>query len=114
MTKAIIAVAAFVAALILLVVAAGVRDPVVDQETPAAAPAAPAVHPGFIYGRVVTDIDSAVLEGRLRWGRDQEAFWTDYFNGAKDDNPWAAHAIKERSPIEIFGLAIGSRERSSN
>jgi hypothetical protein len=113
MTRTTIAAAAFLAALILLVVAAGIRDPVIDQEVPAAAPAAPEVHPGFIYGRV-TDVDGGTFEGRMRWGRDQEAFWSDYFNGAKDDNPWAAYALKKRNPIEIFGFEIGSRERASN
>jgi hypothetical protein len=49
-------------------------------------------------------------------GGDQEAFWGDYFNGSKDENPWVAHAPperlpKERRPIEIFGLRIAERER---
>ena len=72
-------------------------------------------HQGFLYGRVTTD-GGAVYEGRLRWGRDQEAFWGDYFNGAKDENPWLAHAPldrlpKEREKIEIFGIEIGHMER---
>ena len=49
---------------------------------------------GFLYGRVTTD-DGAVHQGRLRFGRDEEAFWGDYFNGSKGDNPWATHASAE-------------------
>ncbi len=83
--------------------------------TPSTATAPPEAHPGFLYGRITTD-DGATYEGRLRWGGDQEAFWGDYFNGFKDENPWAAHVPperlpKERRPIEIFGIEIASRER---
>jgi hypothetical protein len=55
--------------------------------------------PGFLYGRVTT-IDGATFEGRLRFGRDQEAFWGDYFNGRKTRNPWAAYVPAERLPKE--------------
>jgi hypothetical protein len=73
------------------------------------------VHPGFIYGRITT-IDGNGYEGRLRWGGDQEAFWSDYFNGAKAENRWAAYAAEpeDSSPIEIFGLRIGGRDRGTN
>ncbi|HEX9671564.1 MAG TPA: hypothetical protein VGC93_19000, partial [Thermoanaerobaculia bacterium] len=72
-------------------------------------------HPGFLYGRITTDAGTT-YEGRLRWGGDQEAFWVDYFNGEKDENPWVAHVPperlpKERRPIEIFGIEIAHRER---
>jgi hypothetical protein len=65
---------------------------------------------GFLYGRVTTD-DGAAYLGRLRFGRDEEAFWGDYFNGSKANNPWAAHAPAEqlaekRRPITIFGFEI--------
>ena len=75
------------------------------------------VQPGFIYGRITT-VDGATYEGRLRWGGNQEAFWSDYFNGAKNENPWAVHAplaqgTKERTSIEIFGVAIGGRDDST-
>ncbi|HBY61361.1 MAG TPA: hypothetical protein DEH78_16185 [Solibacterales bacterium] len=71
-------------------------------------------HESFLYGRVAT-VDDAVFEGRLRWGGSQEAFWGDYFNGAKKGNPWAAHVPPERLPkerhsIRIFGLEFGERE----
>jgi hypothetical protein len=72
-------------------------------------------HRGFLYGRITT-AEGATYEGRLRWGGDEEAFWGDYFNGSKDENPWVAHAPlerlpKERRPIEIFGVEIAHRER---
>ncbi len=72
-------------------------------------------HQGFLYGRITT-VDGSTYEGRLRWGGDEEAFWSDSFNGAKDENPWVAHAPRERlprerRPIEIFGIEIARRER---
>jgi len=75
-------------------------------------------HPGFLYGRITT-ADGATYEGRLRWGVDEEAFWGDYFNGSKDENPWVSHVPleqlpKERRPIEIFGVEIAHRERQIN
>lgn len=71
---------------------------------------------GFLYGRI-TAVDGTMYEGRLRWGRDQEAFWGDYFNGVKAENPWAVYASitqqsRQHSPIEIFGVEIGGRDRS--
>jgi hypothetical protein len=82
--------------------------------TPAAREPA-AAHPSFLYG-VINTIDGVTYEGRLRWGDGEEAFWGDYFNGAKKENPWASHVPperlpKERRPIEIFGFAIAHRER---
>jgi hypothetical protein len=70
-------------------------------------------HLGFIYGRVTTD-NGDTYEGRLRWGGDQEAFWGDYFNGSKDENPWVGHAPREWLPkepsLKIFGLEFGDRK----
>ena len=81
----------------------------------AAAPAE--VHQSFLYGRIATH-DGATYEGRLRWGGDEEAFWGDYFNGSKKENPWVADAprerLKQRRPIEIFGVEIAQRERAIN
>jgi hypothetical protein len=78
------------------------------------AEAAPEEHQGFLYGRITTG-DGANYEGRLRWGGNEEAFWGDYFNGFRDENRWAAHVppeqLKERHPIEVFGVKIASRER---
>jgi hypothetical protein len=67
-------------------------------------------HAGFLYGRVTTD-DGETYEGRLRFGGDEEAFWGDYFNGFKDENPWAAHVPPDRLPtkrheIEVFGIEL--------
>ena len=113
MTRATIAGVAFVGALVLLALALVVRDPATEHDVEAAAATSPAIaaeaHPGFLYGRIAAD--GTTYEGRLRWGGDQEAFWGDYFDGAKHENPWAVHAPGERSPIEIFGFEIGGRDR---
>ena len=128
MKRARIAGWAGAAGLVLLAVAAGYRAldgdvPAVAATPPATTPStAPAtkIHPpaatdqGFLYGRVVT-ADGTVYEGRLRFGIDQEAFWGDYFNGYKPENPWRAHLpperLKERYAIEILGIEIARRER---
>jgi hypothetical protein len=79
-------------------------------------PPAAEVQPGFLYGRVTT-AEGVTYEGRLRWGSEggQEAFWGDYFNGFKPGNSWAAYVprerLKDRRPIEIFGVEIAHRER---
>jgi hypothetical protein len=86
--------------------------------TTSTAATAEEAHRGFLYGRVATD-DGATYEGRLRWGatrgRFEEAFWGDYFNGFKDENPWVADAPPEqltrRRPLEIFGVEIFHWER---
>ena len=132
MTRATIAGGALITALVLLGLGLVVQYPALERAVeptaatpPAVTASAPAVtepaaevDPGFLYGRI-TAVDGATFEGRLRWGRDQEAFWGDYFNGAKNANPWAVHAPlaqrpKERSPIEIFGFGIGGRDRPIN
>jgi hypothetical protein len=76
--------------------------------------AAAEAHPSFLYGRITSD-GGATYEGRLRFGLHQEAFWGDYFNGFKQQNPWAAHVPPERlrtepRPIKIFGITIARRE----
>ncbi len=60
---------------------------------PAGATGAP-THHGLIYGRVTLD-NGDVHEGRLRWGADEEALWSNYFNGVKSENPWIAHAPRQ-------------------
>lgn len=75
--------------------------------------AAPVSQPGFLYGRV-TAFDGSVHEGRLRWGGHQEAFWSDMFDGIKDENPWLSHLPPELQPherpaFEILGFEFGSR-----
>lgn len=62
---------------------------------------------GFLYGRVTT-FDGSTYSGRLRFGRTEEAFWGDYFNGVKVQNPWAQAAglLKNRRSFTIFGFEI--------
>ena len=83
---------------------------------PANAPstsAPPNAHQGFLYARVTT-IGGVVHQGRLRWGGDEELFWSDYFNGYKKENPWARfippEALTETRPVEILGFRIAERE----
>ena len=115
-----------VALLLLAVVLLGPGRPVEENGGPAGEPspstappdsgaAAGEPQPGFLYGRVTT-LSAGVLEGRLRWGGDQEAFWGDTFNGRKRENPWVAHVPPERRPrdrrpIRFFGLELGHRDR---
>jgi hypothetical protein len=136
MKRVLIAGGAVVAVLVLLAaaVAVGRRVLEADAEAPAAtSPAAPppaapaptaaeqaaaaAAHPGFLYGRVTTD-GGATFEGRLRFGGGEEAFWNQYFNGVKDENPWAAHLpperLKERRAVAILGVRLGVREVDVN
>jgi hypothetical protein len=91
--------------------------PVAPAPVPAASSSG-ATDSGFIYGRI-TGVDGGAYEGRLRWGGDQEAFWGDYFNGTKADNPWASQAPLAEPPpsghrIEIFGLKLGEPDGSIN
>lgn len=70
---------------------------------------------GFLFGRVTT-VDGVTYQGRLRWGKYEEAFWDDHFNGVKKSNPWASQVAPERLPTErhslsILGLEIHHRER---
>ena len=71
-------------------------------------------HRGFLYGRVTTH-GGAAYEGRLRFGGDEEAFWGDYFNGFKEENPWTAEVPPERltesRPVTVLGVEIARRER---
>ncbi len=107
--------------LVLLALAAGyrAREQVVDPVAatpPAIIPsteAASEAHQGFLYGRITTN-GGATYQGRLRWGGDEEAFWGDYFNGMKDQNPWVTHVplerLNERHSLEIFGVEIAQWE----
>jgi hypothetical protein len=123
MTKTGIAGGAFATALLLLAAVAVYRALVRDVEPaaaiapaipPATAPVAAEAYQGLLYGRITT-VGGALYEGRLRWGDGEEAFWSDSFNGVKDENPWVAHVPPERlpevrRPIEIFGFGIGASE----
>src|SRR5512143_180768 len=125
MKRVVIAGGAFAFVLVLFALAASRRalEQGVDlpaAKSPAITPSIAAAeeeeaHQGFLYGRITT-LGGATYEGRLRWGGNQEAFWGDYFNGFKDENPWVAHVPlerlpRERRPIEIFGVQIAHRER---
>jgi hypothetical protein len=125
MTRATIAGWAFATVLVLLAVAVAVGYRVLNHDVhtaaatspaipPSTTPAATETHEGFLFGRITT-AKGITHEGRLRWGINEEAFWGDYFNGSKDENPWAVHApteqLEERRPIEIFGVEIAQRER---
>jgi len=70
---------------------------------------------GFLYGRVTTD-EGGTYQGRLRFGGDEEAFWGNYFNGFKAENPWATHTplAHTHRPIEIFGFEITSLWRDGS
>jgi hypothetical protein len=130
MKKALIIAGGAFATVLLLLLVLAVRYRALHQNDQPAAAKSPAItpstaavpeeveakaHPGFLYGRITT-VEGATYEGRLRWGRDQEAFWGDYFNGFKPKNPWAAYVPpermpKERRPFKIFGIEIARRER---
>ncbi|HEX5041756.1 MAG TPA: hypothetical protein VFV75_02560 [Candidatus Polarisedimenticolaceae bacterium] len=112
----------FLVLILLLVFVPGRRAPA-PQATPSptqspagpAATAPPPGHPSFLHGRVLTK-DGATYEGRLRWGASEEAFWGDYFNGVKGENPWVALAPLERLPQEshtfrFLGIEFGRQHR---
>jgi hypothetical protein len=74
--------------------------------------------PGVLYGRVTTHLGTQ-HEGRLRFGGGQEAFWGDYFNGAKVGNPWVSAVPPERLPRErralsLFGFELALRDRPAD
>ncbi len=91
------------------------EHPAATEEAGAGVSSPPKEAPGFLYGRVTTHGGDR-YEGRLRWGGHEEAFWNDYFNGVKDENPWAAHTplgqqAEEHRPTTIFGVEIPLGER---
>ena len=113
MRKAIIAGGALVIALVLLF---GYRRLHREMNSVSAPPAEVTgeAHPSFLYGRIAT-VDGVTYEGRLRWGGVEEAFWGNYFNGAKKTNTWVAHVPpeqvpKERRTVAIFGVEIANKE----
>ncbi len=120
-TAALLLVALFVA--LGLVAARLLRNVDVDADAAAspAVPSSPATsveaQEGFLYGRVTTHGGTA-YEGRLRFGGDEEAFWGDYFNGFKEENPWAAEVPPERltesRPVTVLGVEITRRKRRLN
>jgi hypothetical protein len=113
---------AFAGGLVLLIFAG--NDRALERDVVASAGSSPTTsstasadegNQGFLYGRVTT-ADGAAYLGRLRFGRDEEAFWGDYFNGAKGDNPWATHVpadrlAEKRPPITLLGFEIPRADR---
>ncbi|HAX44656.1 MAG TPA: hypothetical protein PLF84_04635 [Bryobacteraceae bacterium] len=104
------------AASVVVLLAAGLGYRALQRTAPPnPAPTAqsePAPHASLLYGRITTR-DGVTLEGRLRFGGNQEAFWGDYFNGVKKANPWAALVPPDRlpgarRPFEIFGFELFS------
>lgn len=107
---ALVGLSALVAAVVLLreskavTAASGSDVPASESVTETGA------SPAFLHGRVTT-LDGATFEGRLRFGGDEEALWTDTFNGFEDVNRWAALVPPERLPREdrtlrVFGFEI--------
>ncbi len=129
MTRARIAGGTAALLLVALLVALGLvaarllRNVDVDADVPAspAIPRSPATsveaHRGLLYGRVTTH-GGTTYEGRLRFGGDEEAFWGDYFNGFKEENPWTANVPPERltesRPVTVLGVEITRRSRRLN
>ena len=77
----------------------------------AAPPLAAAEADGYIYGKITTR-DGTTYQGRLRWD-DEEAFWGDFFNSSKEDNPWVelvprAQRGDQRHKVEVFGFELAS------
>src|SRR5678816_235297 len=120
MTRAALAGGTFGTAIVVLALVA--CDQPADRAievTTATPPAIAATHErlvsqdGLLYGRITTE-DGAVHEGRLRWGRgrEEEALWSNYFNGVKTRNPWVSLAPRKQLPkerisiIRVFGKEI--------
>jgi hypothetical protein len=100
MKRATISAGVFVAVLV------GILAP--SRAVPSATAFGGDSHQGFLYGRVTTDAGGAYV-GRLRFGRDEEAFWGDYFNGVKREDRWAAHSqvpapTQKPRTFAIFGF----------
>lgn len=128
MTRGALVRAAAAAAVVLLGLAFTCRERSRERSPAAAAAPAPsegekagaaaaeaAPPPEFLYGRVTT-VGGDLYEGRLRWGGDQEALWSDLFYGVKQKNPWLDYVAPERRPVEsrpisIFGFVVARRER---
>jgi hypothetical protein len=119
MNRIAISAVALLSVLVLLVIAGNYRalEQPVDASAGPRATTAPGEEGsgGFLYGRVTTD-DGEAYVGRLRFGRDEEAFWGDYFNGSRADNRWATYVPSEllaekRAPITIFGFTIPRGDR---
>lgn len=85
------------------------------EDQPSAISESPEGSRGFLYGKVILE-SGAIYQGRLRFGGGEEAFWSDFFNGSKATNPWAAdippQRLKQKVPLEVFGVVLWYRERT--
>ena len=109
-----------VVTMLLVVLVLGVGRWVIAQSpvgTDAVRPSsseAPGPAVGFLHGQVITD-DGTSYEGRLRFGGNEEALWSNYFNGAKVKNPWAEYVAEDELPtdhraVSFLGFELGGRE----
>jgi hypothetical protein len=76
--------------------------------------AAPEAGAGLLNGRV-TAVDGTVYQGRLRFGKDEEALWGNYFNGYRADNPWLARVPRHQQPrerMEFLAVRLPFERRS--
>ncbi len=84
------------------------------QEDHAGAQSIGAESSGLLYGRV-TLRSGIVHEGRLRFGGDEEALWSNQFNGFKEVNPWVELVPDDLRPtdrraLKLFGLELAGRD----
>lgn len=77
---------------------AGTPERIVVTSTPVP-PSTAGLHAAHLYGRITMD-DGTVYEGRLRFGGDEEALWSHFFNGRKKGNPWTSQVPAEQLPQE--------------
>ncbi|HUF67227.1 MAG TPA: hypothetical protein VMM79_01150 [Longimicrobiales bacterium] len=77
--------------------------------SPAASNPASESHGGLLYGRITTD-DDGVYEGRLRFGGDEEALWSNQFNGFKPDNVWESYVPSDQLPKEQHSFTVFGKQ----
>ena len=110
MTRASIAAIASGTIIAFLAVEVGERGQPVIERAPLRASVTTrttsAVDPGFLYGRV-TVAGGTIYQGRLRFGGDEEAMWSNYFNGFKGKNPWIAYVPKQKNLGRPFMTRFG-------
>lgn len=73
------------------------------------------IAPGQLYGRVTT-VDGDLFEGALRFGGDEEALWSNHFNGVRRSNPWSEYLPPEagtrtRRSWEFLGMEVSAARR---
>ncbi|MEM7245806.1 MAG: hypothetical protein AAF533_10715 [Acidobacteriota bacterium] len=124
MSRSRIVTGVFVTVLVLVVlglaasrylVQSGVVSPLAAEPAPVSSDDEVAPHPSLLHGRV-TAVAGTVHEGRIRWGGDEEAFWSDVFNGTKAGNTWTGKlpsgvVPSEERPVSVLGFELARRER---